>query len=46
MNPEDLIDSIRDMEKFFDIEQIEDPKRLKMACMRLKGISSLWWDNV
>lgn len=46
LDPEDLIDWFREMEKYFDIEQIEDPKRVKTACLRLKGHASLWWDNV
>jgi hypothetical protein len=34
------------MEKLFDIEQIEDLKRVKMAYIELKGHASLWWDNM
>jgi hypothetical protein len=32
--------------KFFEFEQIEDPKRVKLACTKLKGHASLVWDNV
>ena len=28
------------------MEQIEDPKRVKFYCLKLKGHVSLWWDNV
>jgi hypothetical protein len=34
------------MENFFDMEQIEDPTRVKMVCMKLKGYAFLWWDNM
>ena len=37
MHPEELIDCVREMENCFDMEQIEDPKRVKMDCMKLKG---------
>ena len=46
LNPEELIHWIREMEKYFDIEQIEDPKRVRVACLKLKGHVLLWWDNV
>jgi len=36
LNPKELIDWVRDMETFFDMEKIEDPRRVKMACMKLK----------
>ena len=28
------------------MEKIEDPKRVKVACLKLKGHASLWWENV
>ena len=34
------------MEKYFDMEHIEDPKMVKVACLKLKGHASLWWDIV
>ena len=34
------------MEKYFDIEHIEDPKKVKVTCLKLKGHVALWWDNV
>ena len=46
LNLEEFINWVRDMEKFFDMEQIEDPKRVKMSCMKLKWNSLLWWDTM
>ena len=46
LNPKELIDWARDMENFFDMEQIEYPKRVNMDCMKLKGHASLWWDTM
>ena len=34
------------MEKYFDTEQIEHLKRVKYACLKLKGHALLWWYNV
>ena len=34
------------MEKLFDIEQIEDPQRMKIMCMKMKEHASLWWYNM
>ena len=36
----------REMEKYFYIEHIEDPKRVKFFFLKLKGHASLWWDKV
>ena len=46
MNPEEFMDQDRDMEFFFEMEQIENPKRVKMTCMKLKGNAFLWWDTM
>ena len=46
MNPEDTIDWIGKMDKYFYIEKIEDPKKVKVSYVKLKGRDSLWWDNV
>ena len=43
LNPKEIIQQIIDMEKLFDIEQIEDPQRMKMVCMKMKEHASLWW---
>jgi len=46
LNPEELIDWINSMEKFFDYEETEDDKKVKLAVTKLKGHAALWWDGV
>ncbi|MCQ8811516.1 hypothetical protein NQU36_26265, partial [Escherichia coli] len=46
MNPEELIEWINNMEKFFDYEETEDEKKVKFAVTKLKGHATLWWDGV
>ena len=46
LNPEELIDWINGMEKFFDYEETKDEKKLKFAITKLKGHATLWWDGV
>ena len=45
LNPKELVHWIINLEKFFDMEHIEDSKTMKMACIKLKGYVSLWWDS-
>ena len=47
LNPEELIDWIGEMEKFFEFEQIRDPRRVRFARLtKLISHSSLWWDKL
>lgn len=46
LDPENLIECIRETEKYFDIENLENPKRVKTTCLKLKSHASLWWDSV
>ena len=46
LNPEELIDWINGMEKFFDYEETEDEKKVKIVVTELKGHATLWWDGV
>ena len=46
MNLEDMIEWFKEMEKYFDIEKLDDPKSVKFSSLKLKGHTSLWWDNV
>ena len=46
LNPEELIDWINGMEKFFDYEETEDEKKVKFSVTKLKGHATLWWDGV
>ena len=46
LNPEELVDQINDMEKFFDYEEMNDEKKVKFIVTKLKGHASLWRDGV
>ena len=39
----DLIDWIGELEDYFDLEDIEDPLKVRLAKTKLKGHASLWW---
>ena len=41
LNPEELIDWINDMEKFFDYEEMEEEKKVKFVVTKLKGHAAL-----
>jgi hypothetical protein len=43
---EDLLDWIRDLDKYFDYEDVEDDRKVKHAINRLKGHAALWWDEL
>ena len=44
--PEHLIDWINDLDKYFEYDEVEEDKRVRLAMMRLKGHAYLWWDSV
>ena len=46
LKAENLIYWISDMEKCFEHEKIDENKGVKFAVTRLKGHTTLWWDNV
>ena len=43
---EHLIDWISELDKYFEYDEIEEDKRVKLVVTRLKGYASLWWDSV
>ena len=43
---EHLIDWINELDKYFEYDELEENKKVKLAVTRLKGHASLWWDNV
>jgi hypothetical protein len=43
---EELLDWICAMDKHFDYEYIEEDKMVKHAVTRLKGHTTLWWDEL
>ena len=46
LDPKELIDSINEMEKSFDYEEMVEERKVKFVVTRLKGHAMLWWDGV
>ena len=42
LDPEELIDWINELEDYFELENIVDPQRVKLAHTKLKGHVALW----
>jgi hypothetical protein len=43
---EELLDLFRDLDKYFDYEDVEEDKKVKHVVTRLKGHETLWWDEL
>ena len=41
-----LIDWISEMDKYFEYDEVEEDKRVRLDVTRLKVHASLWWDSV
>jgi hypothetical protein len=46
LDVEEILDWIRDLDKYFDYEDVEEDKKVKHAVKRLKGHATLWWDEL
>ena len=46
LNLEDLIDWIGELEEYFEVEDIEDSLRVRLAKTKLKGHVALWWKEL
>jgi hypothetical protein len=46
LDAEELLDWIKDMDTYFDYEDVEDDKKVKHAITRLKGHAALWWEEL
>jgi hypothetical protein len=46
LDVEELLDWIRDLDKYFDYEDVEEDKKVKHAVTRLKWHATLWWDEL
>ena len=42
LNPKDLIDWIGELEDYFELEDIVDPLKVRLAQTKLKGHAALW----
>lgn len=46
LSAEELIDWIGQLDRYFDYEDVEEDKKMKLVVTRLKDHAALWWDNV
>ena len=46
LKPEELINWLNSMEKFFEWKPMIEEKKVKFACTKLKGHAMIWWDHV
>ena len=46
LDVEELLDWIRNLDTYFDYEDVEEDKKVKNAVTRLKGHVALWWDEL
>jgi hypothetical protein len=46
LDVEDLLDWFRDLDKYFDYEDIEEDKKVNHVVTILKGHATLWWDEL
>jgi hypothetical protein len=46
LDVEDLLYWFRALDKYFDYEYIEEDKKVKHVVTRLKGHTTLWWDEL
>lgn len=44
LDVEELIDWINTLDKYFDYEEVDEAKRVKMLVTKLRGHASTWWD--
>ena len=43
---EHLNDWISELDKYFEYDEVQEDKRVRLVVQRLKGHASLWWDSV
>ncbi|XP_074303264.1 uncharacterized protein LOC141637716 [Silene latifolia] len=46
LNPNDLLEWLRDVERIFEYKGYNDTKAFKVATLKLKGYASLWYDTM
>lgn len=46
LDPNELLDWINKMDKFFDYDEMSEERKVKFPITRLKGHASLWWNGV
>jgi hypothetical protein len=46
LDVEELLDWIRDLDTYFDYEDVKEEKKFKHVVTRLKGHATFWWDEL
>lgn len=46
LDPNELLDWINEMNKFFDYDEMSEERKVKFIVTRLKGHATLWWNGV
>jgi len=46
LDTEELLDWIREMDNYFDYEDVEEEKKVRHDVTRLKGHATLWWNEL
>jgi hypothetical protein len=46
LDADELVDWIRDLDTYFDYEDVKEDKKVKHVVTRLKGHATLWWDEL
>ena len=46
LDVEELLYSVRSMDKNLNYEEVDEEKRVKQAVIGLKGHATMWWDEL
>ena len=46
LNPDDFLDWLNTLERFFEYKDIPDDKKVKLIALKLCTYASIWWNNV
>ncbi|KAK9732699.1 hypothetical protein RND81_04G015800 [Saponaria officinalis] len=46
LNPEELLDWLRSVERVFEYKEYDDVKKFKVATLKFKGYASLWFKGI
>lgn len=46
MKIEEVLDWISEIDRFFDCMEVSESRQVKLVAMKLKGTTSVWWDQL
>ncbi|KAK0592440.1 hypothetical protein LWI29_019234 [Acer saccharum] len=46
LHPEEFLDWLSAIEKYFDYKETPEGQRVKIVTLRLRGYASVWWDKI